>query len=59
MVRHETYTTNGHTLTLKVATPDGSGESATDSEVVQNECDEIKLETDFLGVAITEALTRK
>ena len=54
-----TYVINGTTLTLTVSTPDGSGSSSTEFEVTQNECDEIKLTVDFLGIVFTETLVRK
>ncbi len=54
-----TYVVSGTTLTLTVATPDGSGTSSTDFEVSQNECDEIKLTVEIAGISATETLTRK
>ena len=54
-----TYVINGTTLTLTVAPPDNSGEFSLETEVTQNECDEIKLTFDFFGTSFTETLKRK
>lgn len=54
-----TYTISGTTLTLTVAAPNGGGESSTEFEVTQNECDEMKLQASFFGIEFTETLKRK
>ena len=54
-----TYAITGDTLTLTVADPNGGGESSTEFEVVQNECDELKFEIDVFGTLFTETLKRK
>ena len=54
-----TYVITGDTLTLNIASPDSSNTASSDFLISQNECNQIKLTSGFLGLTFTETLNRK
>ncbi len=56
----KSYTIANDVLTITVADPaNASAFASADFDIIQNECDEIKLEVNFLGTVVTTTLERK